>query len=91
MKRGLRRHSYNLMKFLAQLNVMDNQCDTRNVFKQRQDCIDGRSGTTIVGICVHSFLSSTEANCPSSTFRLVIPPSSGIGLLEKPMIKQDML
>ncbi len=73
---------------LAQLKVIDSQCATRNVFKQRQDLIDGMLGTIVVSLCLHSFPSSTEANCPSPTFRLRTPPSSSIGLLEWPMTKQ---
>jgi hypothetical protein len=61
---------------------------TRNVLKWRQDFIDGRLGTVVIG---PSSPSSIKANCPSPTFRLAIPPSSNIGPLERPMTKHNML
>jgi hypothetical protein len=45
----------------------------------------------IVGPSSLTSPSSIEANCPSLALRLVIPPSSCIGPLERPMIKEEML
>jgi len=61
---------------------------TRNVLKWRQDLIDGRLGTIVIG---PSSPSSIKANCTSPTFRLATPPSSNTGPLERPMIKHNLL
>jgi hypothetical protein len=61
---------------------------TRNMFKQKQDFIDGRLGIVIVS---PSSLNSTKANCLSPALRLATPPSSNIGLLKRLMTKQEML
>lgn len=65
----------------------------RNVLKGKKDLLMGNqvASIAIAGPNSLSSPSSTEANCPSLALKLVIAPSSCIGLLEKPMIKQDML
>jgi hypothetical protein len=56
-------------------------------------CLMGNQTASIVVVGPSSLSSSSsiEANCPSLALRLVIPPSSCIGPLERPMIKQEML
>jgi len=63
---------------LAQLKAMDGHA-TRNMFKWKQDFVDGRLSTTIIG---PSSPSSTEVDCPSPTLRPTSLPSSNIGFLK---------
>jgi hypothetical protein len=61
---------------------------TWNMFKWKQDFIDGRLGSVVVGL---NSPSSIKANCPSLAFRPTTPPNFNIGPLERLMIKEKML
>ncbi len=57
---------------------------TMNMLKWRQNFVDGRLGTTIIGF---NSLNSIEVDFLNPTLRLATPPSSSIRPFERPMIK----
>jgi hypothetical protein len=58
------------------------------MLKQRKDFIVGRLDTIVVS---PNSLNFTEADCPSPTLKLTIPPNSSRGPFEKLNTKQKML
>jgi hypothetical protein len=90
MNMGLKKIILQSNEVLAQLKAMDGHA-TRNVFKRKQDFIDGRLGITIIGFNSLNSPSSIEVDCFNLALKLAIPPSSSIGPLERLMTKQKML